>query len=81
MDKTLKPCPLCGGTANIIHYIDTPEWINAVIRCKNCGLTLDHTQNFATAPKRPLAPSDDGEIVRVALNESPFEAWNRRIKC
>lgn len=78
MGETLKPCPLCGGAAAIMQYERSEGSCRAIIRCVCCGLTLDYTQYFATAPKRPLAPSDDGERVSVALNLSPFDAWNRR---
>lgn len=79
MVPNLKPCPLCGGTAAIVRYSNREHEFHAVIKCTNCGLTLDHRQEFAVAPRRPFAPSDDGERVRVALDISPFEAWNRRV--
>lgn len=63
MNKELKPCPFCGGAAEL-------KGINAMIgrkaqayvRCKACGTTSGYFS----------------ENIAYCANEKAIEAWNRR---
>lgn len=75
MNNGLKPCPLCGGKAELISVRQGWAVFDATIVCGGCGLTLDwHTHYTMYKPldnsrKRPIA---------IQHGPDPFEAWNRR---
>ena len=76
MDK-LKPCPLCGGEARIadVSISYSSDHVNVV--CSACGLTLPWHREYAIHEVFDTMGMRVA-IERVALNESAFEAWNRR---
>ena len=62
MDE-LKPCPFCGGKAELVNYGLTGKL--KVVQCSDCG-----------ARTRIQANVFDPDIKR---GESIIEAWNRRV--
>lgn len=71
IDFGLKPCPLCGGEAEVARLTQGPEELTAVIKCTDCGLTLE----WETKIKKSVSRSGK-HVMEVGLN--PIEAWNRR---
>lgn len=72
IDFGLKPCPLCGGEAEVVRLTQGPEELTAVIKCTDCGLTLDwHTEI-------KVGVSRSGKRTAVKASLDPIEAWNRR---
>lgn len=67
IENTLKPCPFCGGKAEIIPTGNsTVGWKRTEVRCKLCGMTRTFrwiTHNF------------DREFIW----KKTAELWNRRI--
>ncbi len=39
----LKPCPFCGGKADIDHHIDSFHDIQYHIKCTGCGLSFNNS--------------------------------------
>lgn len=73
MDK-LKPCPFCGGAAEMCSAFDNKflgkYWY---VRCKNCysrGTGMYES-------RKELAPNEEYEAIRGAWKRA-VEAWNRR---
>ena len=73
----LKPCPLCGAAVRITEIYSQTDNLHIVLKC-DCGLTFEYEQSFAVHEKRSTA-GQLLEIVRVPLNMSPEDAWNRRV--
>lgn len=48
IDIKLDPCRYCGGEAIIEECEFCPEEKRIVIKCRRCGITLDHTQYWYT---------------------------------
>lgn len=71
IDFGLKPCPLCGGEAEVARLTQSSKELTAVIKCADCGLTLE----WETEIKQSVSRSGK-HVMEVGLN--PFEAWNRR---
>lgn len=55
----------CGGAAYIVETESGCEGERIKIACKRCGMTLDHTQDFAYS-----------NAGRAAINPSAIELWN-----
>ena len=72
IDFGLKPCPLCGGEAEVVRLTQGPEEMTAIIKCTDCGLTLD----WQTEIKAGVSRSGKRTVVKASLD--PIEAWNRR---
>ena len=72
IDFGLKPCPLCGGEAEVARLTQSSEAQSAVIRCTDCGLTLE----WETPIKVGISRSGHRTPVKAGLD--PIEAWNRR---
>lgn len=67
MDKELKPCPFCGGVAELkeSHYLES-ELPYSYVHCTNVKCTLNHnTAHF----------SGDTE---ASNSEKAVTAWNLR---
>ena len=75
IDFGLKPCPLCGGAAQVEHLTSSVEKFDAVISCAVCGLTL----KWKTEIKVGISRS--GKHTAVKAGPDPIEAWNRRSGC
>lgn len=75
IDFGLLPCPLCGGEAEVARLTQGPEELTAVIRCTDCGLTLDWETNIKVSISR------SGQRTRAKAGLDPIEAWNRREWC
>jgi len=43
-DNELKPCPFCGGEAEIVQY-GTPRY-STIIECQECGCKLENGETF-----------------------------------
>ena len=70
MDKPkLKPCPFCGGEAEITEVIDrTPRNLEPVgfgVKCDQCGIIV--------------AKIDCGVTDWFETDEEAAKAWNRRV--
>ena len=75
IDFGLKPCPMCGGTADVVRLTQTDEELSAVIKCSSCGLTLD----WSTEIKVGISRSGRRTVQQADIG--PIEAWNRRHMC
>lgn len=73
IDFGLKPCPLCGGEAEVARLTQGPKELSAVIRCTDCGLTLDWQTEIKTSVSRTT-----GKHTTAKAGPDPIEAWNRR---
>ena len=68
----LKPCPFCGGKAELKSYKVDNEYV-AMITCLNyCGGFMS-TDNLMTL-------DDEDDITEVAAKNRVIRAWNNRIK-
>lgn len=75
IDFGLKPCPLCGGEAEVARLTQSSEELTAVIKCTDCGLTLE----WETEIKVGVSRTGKRTIVKTGLD--PIEAWNQRNVC
>jgi Restriction alleviation protein Lar len=69
MDIALRPCPFCGGTAELkeSYYLES-ELPYSYVHCTNPSCTLHHnTAHF----------SGDSEAKN---SEAAITAWNRRVE-
>lgn len=73
---TLKPCPLCGGEAQVLQIVYGQAQLDATIRCNRCGLELDWRTPFVVVPPIHVGIDEHLRIKQIGLD--PFEAWNRR---
>lgn len=72
IDFGLKPCPLCGREAEVARMAQGPEHQSAVIKCTDCGLTLEWETEIKVVQSR----TGKRTVVKVGLD--PIEAWNQR---
>lgn len=79
MSFYLKPCPFCGRPAVIEETSIAFDSTRIIITCTGCGVTLDHTQEFAVHEVRNPINGELIEITRVALNDSAMDIWDRRV--
>lgn len=75
IDFGLKPCPLCGGEPEVARLTQGPEELTAVIKCTDCGLTLEWETDIKVGVSR------SGKRTQVKAGPDPIEAWNRRLMC
>ena len=75
IDFGLLPCPLCGGEPEVARLIQRPEQQNAVIKCTDCGLTLEWETEIKTSISR------SGKRTAAKAGPDFVEAWNRRTAC
>ena len=75
-DFGLKPCPLCGGEAEVARLTQNTEELTTVIKCRDCGLTLDWATEYEVRHSR-----SSGQSFRVKVGLDPIEAWNQRRIC
>lgn len=62
----LKPCPFCGGPADLRSYTDAGGRKSWTVRCRNlCVVTCGHR--------------DERGRWRPTLRKEVIETWNRRI--
>ena len=74
-DFGLFPCPLCGGEPEVAMLAQGPETQSAVIKCTDCGLTLEWKTEIKVGVSR------SGKRTPVKAGLDPIEAWNRRSDC
>ena len=67
MTDKLKPCPFCGGYAEITDAIQFCDEERVVIECRCCGFKFEHKREFAHSKN-----------ARAALQPSAIETWNTR---
>lgn len=72
----LKPCPLCGGEAEVVRLTQGPEELSAVIKCTDCGLTLEWETKIKVGISRVT-----GRKTAEKVGLDPVEAWNQRYDC
>lgn len=75
IDFGLKPCPLCGGEAEVARLTQSSEELTAVIKCTECGMTLEWETEIKVGVSR------SGKRSPVVCGLNPIEAWNRRRMC
>lgn len=63
MDKTLNPCPFCGGKARFYWYVDNDEELHCRVECTEC-----------LARGEPDASGTHGN-----MQDNTIAAWNRRV--
>ena len=71
----LDPCRYCGGEAEIAEAYYTAEDERVVIKCRRCGITLDHTQTWWMVGEQNVL----GNIIykrALKQNLSAVEIWN-----
>ena len=77
----LKPCPFCGGEAEIDSYYSTAfDRIIGLVKCKSCGLKKYGETNVSAYMVDTSAP-DFPEWKKQAyetVENSAIEAWNDR---
>lgn len=73
IDFGLNPCPLCGGEAEVARLTQGPEELSAVIKCTDCGLTLEWKTKIKVGISRVT-----GRKTAEKVGLDPVEAWNRR---
>ena len=71
IDFGLKPCPLCGGEAEVVRLTQNSKELTAVIKCTDCGLTLEWETEITERVTR------SGQKIREE-GMGPIDAWNRR---
>lgn len=76
IDFGLNPCPLCGGEAEVVRLTQNAEELTAVIKCSDCGLTLEWATEYEVHRSR-----SSGTEFRRKVSLDPIEAWNRRTGC
>ena len=76
IDFGLAPCPLCGGEAEVVRLQQNAEQLSAVIKCSDCGLSLEWDTEYDITYSRTT-----GHQRRIKLGLDPIEAWNRRTTC
>ena len=69
MKRELKPCPFCGGSAQITH---APYAGTSYIQCTNCQAMMGR-YNKTTMSGHKLFK------VHCETEETVVEAWNRRV--
>ena len=75
----LKPCPFCGGKAIVTEMTASGgDYFRTKIECSICGVSLDWEQEFLTYKNKNVI-GGVMSLVRIPINISPFEAWNRRV--
>lgn len=75
----LDPCPFCGRPAYIEETHLNTDSTRIKITCTGCGVTLDHTQEFAIHEVRNPVTGELIKTTRIALNDSAIDIWNRRV--
>lgn len=80
MQNELKPCPFCGGKAEVSMIEIRSDITNTTIICSGCRVTLEWTQEFYTCEIKDPISGELLDVRRVPHNESAYEAWNRRIE-
>lgn len=75
IDFGLLPCPLCGGEPEVVRLTQGPENQSAVIKCTDCGLTLEWETEIKVGVSR------SGKRTAVKAGPDFVEAWNRRRMC
>lgn len=77
----LKPCPFCGGEAEVeTHFSCVYERIYGEVTCKNCGTQKRGNKTFDTYGAS-YERYDTKEWILNAHEEakqSAIEGWNRR---
>ena len=76
IDFGLKPCPMCGGEAEVARLTQGPEEMTGVIRCTDCGLTLEWETKIRVEVSRVT-----GKRTAEKIGLDPIEAWNLRHMC
>lgn len=71
IDFGLRPCPLCGGEPEVVRLTQGPNELTAVIKCTDCGLTLEWETEITERTSR-----SGQKILEEGMG--PIEAWNRR---
>ncbi len=70
MAKKLKPCPFCGGKAELNDYgVGTGGWMISCV--KNCGVLMHAFCKKAKAMNSPKAIHDE-------IRKNVIKAWNKR---
>ena len=72
----LEPCRYCGAPAEIELLEDTFEETRMVIKCKNCGITLDWTQEYYIKQSNKPGSGERFECRAGVRNPSAIEVWN-----
>ena len=75
IDFGLLPCPLCGGEPEVARLTQGPEELTAVIKCTDCGLTLEWETEIKVGVSRT------GKRTTAKAGLDPIEAWTRRRMC
>lgn len=72
IDFGLLPCPLCGGEPEVARLTQGPEQQSGVIKCTDCGLTLEWETEISVSISR------SGKHTAAKAGPDIIEAWNRR---
>jgi RecJ-like exonuclease len=75
INVNLDPCRYCGGEAEIVECESDSDYTRMVIKCKRCGITLDHTQPYVLCSKRNRI-GNHIYYKRRSEDMSAIEIWN-----
>lgn len=64
----MKHCPHCGSAIMLDEVKENIICRIVKARCRGCGMTWEHTQDFAYS-----------KVARMPLNDSFEYTWNRRV--
>lgn len=67
-DTKLKPCPFCGGEANVVI---APMEGTAYVECKHCSAMMGRYRKSGESDHK-------GFWTHFETQEKAIEAWNRR---
>ena len=73
ISKSLEPCPLCKGKADIIGVHNTAySIIIDAVGCLNCNLVLEREKNWLSEPKKLFSKRRKNTVYVV-------QTWNNRV--
>ena len=75
IDIKLDPCRYCGGEASVVEWEDTVDCNRMVIKCKRCGITLDHEQPYVLYHKYDKSGNFIG-YGKISDGMSAVDIWN-----
>lgn len=76
MNEELKPCPFCGGKAEIIRF-GTPRW-SAIVECMKCGGGLESGDEGEESGKRWNTRASQWQPIDTAPKDTLILCYSPR---
>lgn len=73
--EELKPCPFCGGKAELVAY-SNPSYFYSV-HCAGCGCHITRFKGISQIPKDRGNKKEERDCA-FKNQDSTIAAWNRR---